>query len=393
MSIDKINKRRKNLNSIGLAILLCANPLSWLFPTDNIILLYATISLIIVILNNPITIFINNKLWIIIGVLFLFLCSFLFANINQELFFLYFFSFIAFGITGILYSSTSIDYKSLFKSIFIIAFISMPGVYRISISDYSDAGDMSGFWMGVSQGAVRLIIGATLAFSIFKTKINKLIVLPVLIIYLFFLLGLGTRGAVLALLVFIALYYLNKKNKLTKANLFIFFLALLFLNIFFIDISRVLLSVLVSFNIEFKALDKMVYMYDLGLDVSNGRTALWKQAIGGFIESPLYGNGISSYHFKFGQYPHNFFLEILYEGGVLYGIPILYVLYTFAKLIISDRLTIEQKNTLLFLFCAGILEVSLSSVYWRNVFFWFFISYVLTLSSSLKNKTINEKQY
>src|SRR5690606_15169135 len=191
-SLHKVVSRRETINSIGLAILLCANPLSWLLPIDNIIVAISLISLVIVILNNPITVFINKKLFIIAGVILLHLFSYLFAKIEPERFSLYFLSCMIFGVTGILYSSTRFDYKMFYKSILIISILSLPGVYRISNTDYSLTDeDTLGFLMGVSQGALRLLLGTFILIFILKNRILKIETLLIILIYLFFFFTFG----------------------------------------------------------------------------------------------------------------------------------------------------------------------------------------------------------
>src|SRR5690606_25210700 len=174
-SLHKVVSRRETINSIGLAILLCANPLSWLLPIDNIIVAISLISLLIVIVNNPITTFINKKLFVIVGVILLFVFSYMLGRVEPERFLLYFLSFSVFGVTGILYSSTQFDYKMFYKSILIISILSLPGIYRISNIDYSLTDeDTLGFLMGVSQGALRLLLGIFILIFILKNRILKI---------------------------------------------------------------------------------------------------------------------------------------------------------------------------------------------------------------------------
>src|SRR5690606_39722880 len=95
-SLHKVVSRRETINSIGLAILLCANPLSWLLPIDNIIVAISLISLVLVIFNNPFIVFINKKLFILAGVILLYLFIFLFSKIEPEGFSYFFISFLFF---------------------------------------------------------------------------------------------------------------------------------------------------------------------------------------------------------------------------------------------------------------------------------------------------------
>jgi hypothetical protein len=56
------------------------------------------------------------------------------------------------------------------------------------------------------------------------------------------------------------------------------------------------------------------------------RPFLWAEAVKGFYQKPLFGQGIGAYAMNvWGQdksvFPHNFFLEVLYEGGLVCFVP------------------------------------------------------------------------
>lgn len=133
-------------------------------------------------------------------------------------------------------------------------------------------------------------------------------------------------------------------------------------------------------GINVKAIDKMVRMATMGEELSNGRVRLWEQAFKDITASPLFGNGVSAYEKTNGIYPHNFLIQVFHEGGVLYFIPILIVILKFFRLIFSNIQTKESKIFLIYLLFSGMIELLFSNVYWRNVYFWFFIGYVLNLS-------------
>lgn len=57
--------------------------------------------------------------------------------------------------------------------------------------------------------------------------------------------------------------------------------------------------------------------------VIGNRGTLYKLAWKEFLKSPLTGMGLSGYPVKYEHYPHNVILELLCEGGVLLGVPIL----------------------------------------------------------------------
>lgn len=378
-SLHKVVSRRETINSIGLAILLCANPLSWLFPVSNIIVFFSVMSLLIVLINNPITTFFNKKFFVIVGVVLLFLFSYLLARIESTTFSLYFLSFLIFGVTGILYSSTQFDYKMFYKSILIISILSLPGIYRISNTDYSQMGDISGFLMGISQGALRLLLGVFLILFLLKKRIIKIGALMVIFVYLAFFFSFGTRSSIMGLVLFFVFYYMIKKNILTSRAFILLSLFSLVLSFFMIDIVMVIHDFLQQIGISIKAIDKIVRMSEMNQEISNGRTGLWVQAFKDILASPLFGNGVSAYEKINGIYPHNFLIQIFHEGGLLYLIPILIVIVKFFKLILSNTQSKEIKIFLIYLFFSGMIELLFSNVYWRNVYFWFFIGYVLNL--------------
>lgn len=380
-SLHKVVNRRETINSIGLAILLCANPLSWIFPINNIIVIFSIISLLIVIVNNPITTFINKKLFVVVGVILLFLFSYLFAKIEFTTFSLYFFSFLVFGVTGIFYSSTQFDYKIFYKSILIISIVSLPGIYRILNTDYNRMGDISGFLMGISQGALRLLLGVFLVMFLLKKRMLKIGAILIILIYLSFFFSYGTRSSIMGLILFFAFYYMIRKNIFTnRAFVLISLLGFVF-SFFIMDILIVVHGFLEQIGISIKAIDKVVVMSEMNLELSNGRADLWVKAFKDIVASPLFGNGISAFEYIHGGgYPHNFLVQIFHEGGVLYLIPILMVILKFFRLLLSNKQSKETKIFLIYLFFSGIIELLFSNVYWRNVYFWFFIAYVLNLS-------------
>ncbi len=379
-SLHKSANRRETINSIGLAILLCANPLSWLFPINNIIVVFSLISLLIVIVNNPMTLFINKKFFIIVGIILFFLLSYLFAKIESTTFSLYFLSFLVFGVTGLLYSDTKFDYQMFYQSIFVISILSLPGIYRISNTDYSQMGDVSGFLMGISQGALRLLLGVFLIMFLLKKRLLKIGALLIILVYLSFFFSFGTRSSIMGLFLFCVFYYMIKKNILSNQAFVLISLFGLIFSFFMMDIVIIVHGFLDQIGINIKAIDKVVMMSEMNQELSNGRTRLWIRAFEDISVSPIFGNGITAFEKMYGVYPHNFLIQIFHEGGIVYLIMMLVVIFKFFTLLLSAKQSKETKIFLIYLFFSGIIELLFSNVYWRNVYFWFFMGYVLTLS-------------
>src|SRR5690606_8838226 len=112
-------------------------------------------------------------------------------------------------------------------------------------------------------------------------------------------------------------------------------------------------------------------------DISNGRGKLLNYAFSDISDNLFLGNGIAVFDEKYGNYPHNFIVQILYEGGILYLIPMSIIILKFFKIIVSNQYSKDYKIFLIYLFTAGIIELLFSNVYWRSVFFWLFIGMLL----------------
>lgn len=373
-----MDKNLKNkINSIGLAIFLCANPMSWIFPVSNIIVFICLFSLILLLLNNNVMIFLNKKIILLVLVITLFLFSYAYSLPDKETFILYFSSFLVFGITGILYSCCEFNYKVFYYAVSIIALISIPGVYFIEFRVFDSLISASGFYMGVSYGLLRLILALILTISFIDKKIFKIITVIVIVYYLSFYFKYGTRGALLGLLLFLVLLFLEKK-KLLKPRTLIIAASLLFLFSFvFIDLLILLKEGLDGLGYSVKAIDKMVMFNESQEDFSNGRGKLLNYAFFDISDNLFLGNGIAVFDEKYGIYPHNFIIQILYEGGLLYLIPMMIIVLKFFKIIVSKHYNKEYKIFLIYLFSAGIIELLFSNVYWRSVFFWLFIGMLL----------------
>ena len=79
----------------------------------------------------------------------------------------------------------------------------------------------------------------------------------------------------------------------------------------------------------FVKMNKMIALND----ISNGREPVYEAAIAGIKNAPLLGNGIEAFPaYTAYSYPHNFILQLVYEGGILFCvipvITIAWVSYT-----------------------------------------------------------------
>lgn len=367
---------KEKINSIGLAIFLCAKSFVPLYTVEGILVGISLMSFLFLIFANSLYPLFSKKNFIIVGVILLFFMTYIFIDFSPQYLNIYFYSFLIFGCVGLFYSNVEFDYDVLFKSIFIISIVAIPGIIALNNRTFTDMSAATDAWMTASQNCLRLIIGLILVLPIFKKTIYKIAVIALMIFYLIFYFKYGTRGAILGLIVFLGLYFMLQKKVLTTKNLVLLIFSGLIIARYFDNIIFIIQDALFSIGIEIKALDKMVEITDQGADMSNGRSTLWGYGWKGFVESPIVGNGIGVFRNIYGQYVHNVLLQVMYEGGIIYFLPILVTFIRFFSLIASSHIPIKKKKILLYVFCSGIMEVMFSNVYWRTMAFWFFIGYV-----------------
>ena len=97
-------------------------------------------------------------------------------------------------------------------------------------------------------------------------------------------------------------------------------------------------------------------------------------------DRPLLGYGMFKQmdYMKNWMYPHNFFLEVLLSGGIVYLLFILFVSYVFYKKMIY-LIGLDISHVLLLsIFGFTFVQLMLSGTYLSTPFFWFLGSYVFS---------------
>lgn len=122
---------------------------------------------------------------------------------------------------------------------------------------------------------------------------------------------------------------------------------------------------------------------------TSGRNIVYSEAITMIFKKPLMGYGFWGYistpfGIKWG-YPHNFFLEVLLQGGVLYFLFSLLILiiciYKMKKIIIFN----SNYEFLLILAIYPIVNLMMSGTYVTYSLFWFVTTILLTFSYNRNN--------
>lgn len=203
---------------------------------------------------------------------------------------------------------------------------------------------------------------------------------------------LGSRGALISLLLFIVIIIFFSNNKILHKTI------ALALGIVIIAFSNKIIiiayDIISRIGIKSRTMDLIRYGGIITYD--SGRSEIRNKAINAIFEHPIVGNGIGSEWRIMGTYSHNIFLDIFLHGGLIFGSIFILII-----LIITIRAFMLEKDKRIFwlLFCYGAFPLIVSGSYLSNMNFWIFLgycvhfnNYVFIRKRNLKNQVNNRKE-
>jgi O-antigen ligase len=208
-------------------------------------------------------------------------------------------------------------------------------------------------------------------FNFFNSKIYKKFTYLFLIVCIAGSILGGGRGAFLLVIIysFSALKFLstNRKNLI----LYVFsFLTLVAIFIIYLSFNED--SIFNRFGRLFSYINSDTYI-DLE-NGSSGRDTIYKLSLDSFLKSPIFGYGPFGVWSKVGM-PHNIFLELILQYGILAFFMIFYFLYYF---IYNSKLKkLPFYNWFIHLSFFPIIMLMFSGSYMHLSIFWFVFSYFL----------------
>jgi len=270
---------------------------------------------------------------------------------------------------------------SLKNLLFFISIIPSIGilVYR-EIFALSEQSTIS---MGTSYNfltPVLACIACALFYFVKLSLVKKLLYVPIVIInavYFFELAKHGSRGPILCVLFFLIIFLLvsfdDKKRKIIFHPIRAL-TALIVLVFAIVNLRPILVSL--SSVFDSSILEKMIILYDNN-NILNNRSNEFIAASSTIFDSIFIGHGISSFRYFTGYvYPHNIFLQLLFDGGiVLFLIFIVPLILSVAKLFLKSSK--DDYSFALYFFSVAFVHALVSGNIWANEKLWLLYSYSL----------------
>ncbi len=299
--------------------------------------------------------------------------------------------FLGFTVAGLMIPLlSSVDVCTMLKAVMLFPIFS---VFRLG---QVFAIELDSIDMDLSYGFVIPITACIIYYvSFFKkekgfNKYISILAFAVNAVFLWYLLLFGSRGPIFGLLCLMAFLLVIKYNKnggvrVNKSKWAMTLFIGLIVVFFFGPLMSAFSGILSDFGINMHFVDKMIEL-QAGGNLSNGRDKLAPLAIQGFWNSPVWGNGFDRFHANTGMlYPHNFILQILYDGGLLLFIILIIPAIKEVKFKYRHCSMAEYALTTFLLF-ASVPGALFSQNLWMIGPLWFFAGYLK--SNSYINRQI-----
>ena len=147
-----------------------------------------------------------------------------------------------------------------------------------------------------------------------------------------------------------------------------------------------------SFILGTKRIFEFIGPSGINWEGTSGREAIYDKGLKLILESPIFGYGITGGSYVGIISTHNLFYEILIEGGLLYLIIWLLILYSFYLKINKKIKKFDGYYLILSIFMCDFIAMQFSFIYWRSTAFWFALVYIINEKDGIeiekKNRTI-----
>lgn len=292
-------------------------------------------------------------------------------------------------------SMVSIDAKTFIKSVMLWPVIGVFYISRIFSIEDSDTETIS---IQVSYAFLVPVI-ATIVYlkNYYSTErpIQKLIGFVTVLVNLIFcykMVSYGSRGPFLCIVTLILYYAIFKKSDgygvtVNKNKTILFTSGFMLVSSFLIEFLSVVSGLLHALGINLNVIDKSLRKVAESGDITNGRDFIYGIATDGILDRPIFGHGMDQFENNTGiVYPHNFILQVLYDGGIVFFSILLVPLLV--KLIKRIRTcNYEEYSLIPFFFFISVPGALLSADLWYVERLWLFFG-VLFATNFVKSREV-----
>lgn len=299
-------------------------------------------------------------------------------------------------------SGQKLDGECILRYILYISMTSIFALESLLSYQYEQLNQIS---MGSSYAIVTVIIASILHFRFFRKNANSLIKLCYLYnFYLFIrIIFLANRGAILSILMpFIMMIFCNYKDDnliFNRWNLKRIIKISVFVLVAFFTIYNFEYLVNLMYLYSEKHLSDIpsfIYKMKLFIDENklvNGRDNIYIILLPYILNSPIWGYGLQTFKYYTGYvWPHNFILQFLFEGGILFAAIPIYLSIKGIYMIVFQKINrLEQFVLIAMLMSLVFPRYIISNDPWKGPEVWLLIGTLANIKLKNRLKVESEK--
>lgn len=212
-------------------------------------------------------------------------------------------------------------------------------------------------------------------------------------ISLIVILALGSRGAIMCIIIFVALKLIRPNSKMSYKRIFFYIIIVctaVFTSLYLNNIIEFIYNFFIKFGIRSRTLE----LFLIDATELSGRDHIYLNVIDGILSNPFIGIGIGGDRRVNGGgeglYAHNFFLEVISNFGIFLGsILLITLVFMIIKILfVKDK---GKYNIVIIWLSLGFIPLMVSGSYLIDFNFWIFLGIVTShfIRPYYRNKSEN----
>lgn len=302
---------------------------------------------------------------------------------------IYFFSFIVKGFSAFWIGSLLYEYKHLKHMFLMFAYLSAVSLIAVPFIGV----DLRLEYMRYGYA----MLPSVMVFFTYALRKKSLYYLSLTIICGIFMVIYGSRGAVLALCLYVLLFYIlcySQTHRIFKASILFIAMAVLCYIFMFTTIPiDILNGISNKLDISSYAINKFIMMLERGIsESSSGRDIVYEGILNNRQRdiSTLFGKGLLSVENSYNMYAHNLFLQALSDYGML-GVLFLVCLLVWITVKIFKMKNNNMFTILLLLYSVSFGRLLVSSDIWVRTEFWLMLGMMFVPNKEIMNERQNDE--
>ncbi|MCG8539353.1 MAG: O-antigen ligase family protein [Clostridia bacterium] len=277
------------------------------------------------------------------------------------------------GFSAFIIGSLDVDGTQLYSAFLKTAFVNFIAIGMLPFINFLDSANYMRFGYAMVPSVIMFI------YAILNKEKMKIVWIIIATISLILTVIYGSRGPLVVIFLCGLLLFLFSKriSKIKKINILGFSCIIIFLVNKYNLFVKLIDNIYYTMGIQTYALAKLLMMFNIGfIEASSGRGRIYSILWDHIKQNPVMGHGIGFSHKILGCTPHNIFLQILLEFGIIgllvWMIVLTYCLYKYKK-IYSKR---EERLFIIITLIASIAlgRLLISSDMWLRPEYWLALS-------------------